>query len=59
MYKFYFVSKDGKERRKLNNKELRERLTEFQIDEAIAVKCDCPDEEVSYMTAGGYIILDI
>lgn len=56
--KFYFVSNDGTERRELNSKEVRERLTEFQIGEAIAVKCDCPDEEVSYMTAGGYIILD-
>lgn len=59
MYKFYFVSRDGKERRELTDEELREHLTEYQIAEAIGAKRDDPDEYVSYMTVGGYIVVEI
>lgn len=56
MYKFYFVSKDGATRRELNGEELREHMSEYQIAEAIGAKRNDPDEEVSYMTVGGYIV---
>lgn len=58
MYKFYFVSKDGK-RRELTDEELREHMSEYQIGEAQEAKRNDPDEYVSYMTVGGYIVLDI
>ena len=56
MYKFYFVSKDGTERRELNDEELREHMSEYQIGEALEAKRNDPDEYVWYMTVGGYIV---
>lgn len=56
--KFYFRSKDGKTYRELTDEELREHMSEYQISEALEAKRNDPDEEVSYMTVGGYIVLD-
>lgn len=56
MYKFYFVSNDGKERRALSDEELREHMSAYQIGEAKEAKRNDPEEEVSYMTVGGYIV---
>lgn len=56
--RFYFQSKDGKTYRELTDEEVREHLSEYQISEALEAKRNDPDEEVSYMTVGGYIVLD-
>lgn len=56
--RFYFVSRDGATRRELTDEELREHMSEYQIGEALEAKRNDPDEEVSYMTVGGYIIVD-
>ena len=55
---FYFQDKQGN-RRELTKEELREHMSEYQIGEALEAKRNDPDEEVSYMTVGGYIVLDI
>ena len=55
--KFYFVTKDGN-RRKMKMSEVREHMGEYQIQEAKDAKRADPDEEVSYMTIGGYIIVE-
>ena len=55
--KFYFQDKQGN-RRELNHEELREHMSEYQISEAIAAKQADPNEEVSYMTVGGFIIVE-
>lgn len=56
--KFYFQDRQGK-RRKLTKAELRQRLTEEQIKEGIEAKRTDPLEEVSYMTNGGYVVVEI
>ena len=56
--KFYFVTKDGN-RRKMKMSEVREHMGEYQIQEAKAAKRADPNEEVSYMTVGGYIIVEL
>ena len=56
--KFYFVSKDGKERRELNDEEVREHMSEYQIGEAIEAKRNDHNEYVCYMTDGGYIVVE-
>lgn len=55
--KFYFVTKDGN-RRRMKMSEVREHMGEYQIQEAKAAKRADPNEEVSYMTIGGYITVD-
>ena len=55
--KFYFQNRQG-ERRELTEEEVREHMSEYQIGEAIQAKKADPCEEVSYMTVGGYIIVD-
>lgn len=55
--KFYFQNRQG-ERRELTEDEVREHMSEYQIGEAIQAKKTDPCEEVSYMTVGGYIIVD-
>lgn len=57
--KFYFQSKDGTVYRELGPEELREHMSEYQIREAIEAKQADPLEEVSYMTIGGFIVLDV
>ena len=37
--------------------EVRKHLSEAQIQDAIEAKYDDPDEEVSYMTKGGLILV--
>lgn len=56
--KFYFDSKDGKSK-KLTEAEAREHLSACQIAEAIAAKRADPAEEVSYMTVGGFIRIEL
>ena len=58
-YKFYFQSKDGTIYRELSHEELREHMSEYQISEALEAKQADPLEEVSYMTVGGFIVLDV
>lgn len=55
--KFYFQNRQG-ERRELTEDEVREHMSEYQMGEAIQAKKTDPCEEVSYMTVGGYIIVD-
>lgn len=56
--KFYFYGKDGVSK-KLTTAEVREHLSECQIAEAIEAKQADPLEEVSYMTVGGFIRIEI
>ena len=55
--KFYFQDREGN-RRELTMDEVREHMSAYQITEAIEAKRADPCEEVSYMTVGGYIIVD-
>lgn len=55
--KFYFQSDNGS-RRELTMDEVREHMSEYQIGEALDAKRTDPNEEVSYMTVGGYIVVD-
>lgn len=55
--KFYFQDRKGN-RRELSPGELREHMSEYQISEAIQAKQADPVEEVSYMTVGGFIVVD-
>ena len=55
--KFYYQDKNGA-RRELSPEEVREHMSEYQIQEAIEAKQADPLEEVSYMTIGGFIIVE-
>ena len=55
--KFYFVDRTGK-RTRLTSEQVRIRLTEQQIMEAIEAKRADPLEEVSFMAPGGMITLE-
>ena len=57
--KFYFYDRirDG-EAREMNMDEVRQHLSIQQIEDAIDAKEADPNEEVSYMTRGGYIVVD-
>lgn len=56
--KFYFVDRTGK-RKRLTSEQVRIRLSEQQIKEAIEAKRADPLEEVSYMAPGGMITLEL
>ena len=56
--KFYFVDRAGK-RTRLTSEQVRIRLSEHQIKEAIEAKRADPLEEVSYMAPGGMIVVEI
>ena len=56
--KFYYQDKQGN-RRDLSQEEVLEHMTPYQIREAIEAKQADPLEEVSYMTVGGFIILEM
>ena len=56
--KFYFVDRTGK-RTRLTSEQVRIRLSEQQIKEAIEAKRADPLEEVSYMAPGGMITLEL
>lgn len=55
--KFYLRDERG-HHRELSAEEVREHMSEYQIQEAIEAKQTDPLEEVSYMTVGGYIIVE-
>lgn len=55
--KFYFYDRSGKAR-EMDMEEVREHLSVNQIEDAIAAKIADPQEEVSYMTVGGYIAVE-
>ena len=55
--KFYFVDRAGK-RKRLTSEQVRIRLTEQQIKEAIEAKRADPLEEVSFMAPGGMITME-
>jgi hypothetical protein len=55
--KFYFQDKQGN-LRELSPEEVLEHMTVYQIQEAIEAKRAAPLEEVSYMTVGGFIIVE-
>ena len=55
--KFYLQDAHGN-RQELGLEELREHMSEYQIGEAIEAKRADPLEEVSYMTVGGFIIVE-
>lgn len=54
--KFYYCRKNEPSR-ELTMEEVRKHLSEAQIQDAIEAKYDDPDEEVSYMTKGGLILV--
>lgn len=57
--KFYFYDRiRNGEAREMSTEEVHQHLTQNQIDDAIEAKKDDPLEEVSYMTVGGYIVVD-
>ena len=57
--KFYFYDRirNGKAR-EMQMDEVRQHLAQQQIDDAIEAKREDPLEEVSYMTRGGFIVVD-
>lgn len=55
--KFYFYDRNGKSR-EMQMDEVQQHLSQSQIDEGIEAKKADPLEEVSYMTIGGYIVID-
>lgn len=56
--KFYFQDNNGN-RRELTLDELREHMSEYNIYEAMRAKQEDVNEEVSYMTVGGFIICEM
>ena len=56
--KFYYRDKNG-HHRELSPEKLREHMSEYQIQEAIAAKKADPLEEVAYMTIGGFVICEL
>lgn len=56
--KFYFDKNDGTSQ-KLTDEELREHMSEYNIYEATEAKKADPLEEVSYMTVGGFIRVEL
>lgn len=56
--KFYFDKQDGTSQ-ELTDEEVREHMSEYNIREAIAAKKADPLEEVSYMTVGGFIRVEV
>lgn len=57
--KFYFTDYQGKNRKRLTMKEVRQHLSECQIEESKQAKREDPLEEVSYMTRGGFITVEL
>lgn len=55
---FYYHGKDGISK-KLTMAEVSEHMSAYQITEAIEAKRADPQEEVSYMTVGGIISVEI
>lgn len=56
--KFYFTDRINGTPRELTTDEVHQHLSEGQIRDAIEAKQEDQNEEVSYMTVGGYIICD-
>ena len=56
--KFYFDKNDGT-RKELSMDEVREHMSEYNIKEAMEAKKADPLEEVSYMTVGGFIRVEL
>lgn len=57
--KFYFYDRRGQYRREMPEDEVRKYLSAEQIEEAIEAKRADPLEQVSYMTAVGFIHCEI
>ena len=57
--KYIFTDHKGGSRRELTEHEARERLTDRQIAEGRQAMLEDPNEEVSYMTAGGMIHFEL
>ena len=55
--KFYFYGKNGCHR-EMTDEEVHQHLTTGQIEDSINAKKADPLEEVSYMTVGGFIVVD-
>lgn len=55
--KFYFQDPQGN-RKELTTDEVRKHMSAYQMQEAIEAKQADPCEEVSYMTVGGFIVVD-
>lgn len=53
--KYYFQNRNGF-RKQITMDEVKEHLSAAQIMDAIDAKREDPNEEVSYMTVGGFII---
>ena len=57
--RFYFTDRHGNNQKELTNEEARQMLSENQIQDAIAAKSEDPNEEVSYMVSGGFVICEL
>lgn len=57
--KFYFTDRNGGNRKKLTMNEVKQRLSAIQIKEAVTAKQNDPNEEVSYMTGGGFVVCEL
>lgn len=55
--KFYFCDHNGN-RKEMTDEEVREQMSDYNIWEAKKAKQEDPNEEVSYMADGGYIVLE-
>lgn len=57
--KFYFYDRiQNGESREMQMDEVQQHLSQTQISEGIEAKKADPLEEVSYMTVGGFIVID-
>lgn len=57
--KFYFYDRiRNGSAREMKMDEVQQHLSPAQIEDAISAKREDPNEEVSYMTRGGYIVVD-
>lgn len=57
--KFYFYPNNNSKPRRMKMSEVREHLSEPSIVEAKEAKRNDPLEEVSYLTVGGVIVVEL
>lgn len=54
-----YFDKDNGESKELTKEEALEHMSKYQLSEGIAAKQSDPCEEVSYMTVGGFIRIEL
>ena len=58
MIKFYLRDHDGN-RKEMTDEEVRYHMSDYNILEAVQAKLEDPNEEVSFMTVGGFIVVEL